>query len=111
MSVFPGVEDQYAIIGQALADNAPPGWVRAWVTADVFDTSTDAIFDYENAEGEENWFTPDSLAIAEIGSALREIRKAMIAAGQNPWRRCIFSLTADGSFRLDIDYHATDTIV
>lgn len=98
------IEDEYARIGEALAASVPPDWKEAWVTAEVFDDSTDATYDYINTEGQENWFTPESIYIADIGHYLRVIRKNMIKAGQAPWTKCTFRILADGNFSFDIEY-------
>ncbi len=102
--MFPGVEDLYEAVGQALSGSAPKGFRKAWVIADVWDDVTDVEFNYAAADGSETWFDPDPQAVSTVVDALQEIRGAMIEAGQDEWTRCVFTVSADGSIELDIDY-------
>lgn len=97
---------QHETIARVLADFAPPGWQKAWLSASVNDGHVgDITTDYIDAAGAENWFDIDDTGkILDVSQALVELRTSMKQEGHAPWSSCVFTLFPQGNFKLDVQY-------
>ena len=98
---------EHEVIAQTLADFAPIGWRRAWLTAAVEDGYVgDIQTDYIDAQGQEAWSDVDSpTRLIDMSQALVNLRAKMKQEGHSEWTICKFSLTPGGKFSTDFTYN------
>ena len=98
--------DNNAVIGRVIAKYAPDGWQKAWISATAEDGYVGNLTaDYIDADGKEAWFDiSDAADVMELSNALLALREQLRQDGQAPFAACTFTLTRDGSFKLDAKY-------
>ena len=96
------MEAHYQIIAEQLHAACPKGYTRAWVEAEVSSSSSNKKYWCE-VDGNEFQPETDGLTDLKVTRALIAVREAM-GGNEANWSDCTFTLTADGSFKLDIHY-------
>lgn len=97
------IEGYYATIAQELHAHCPSGYTKAWLDAEVDDSSADQGYFCQVGDEQVQPDVPVGSSVA-ITKALVSLRSEMSSPGQRPWNRCTFTLQPDGTFNLDVSY-------
>ena len=93
------METNYQVIANEMASVCPPGYSRAWIDAEVGDSSADQGVWCETDGGRIQPEVPIRSGV-NITKALVSVREQM---GKG-WSRCTFTLFPDGNFKFEPHY-------
>lgn len=106
------IEACYQLIGQSMADNIREPWKEAWIEDEVEDNWGKYVGDYITPQGEEKWYNPEfqrkDLSLFHVLLRIRELTKH---PEKDAWSKIHFRMTAEGDFKMDVEYPDTPVTV